>query len=99
MLAGAEALLAAVIGNWIGGSITPSHGGSWAIWIFAVASVGAIALLSCLLGCACGVALGCWCGRPGPWGPPPGVVGAATAALPVAGPVQLARRLAEYKLA
>ena len=100
--AGLELLSASLLVGWLGGSSAPS-GGSWGVWIFAVASVGAIALLAFLLGVACGCACGCWCAH-GPRGPAP-LLGALAAWSPwgPAPPAQgsadrFTRRLTEYKL-
>ena len=101
MLAGLEPVVAGLLGSWLGSAGAPP-GTAWGVWLFALAAVGAIALLAFALGVACGCACGCWVahGRGpapllgalaswGPWGAvQPAVVGAD----------RLARRLADYKL-
>ena len=43
-----ELVGASLLGSWLSGAASPATGSSWAIWAFAVASVGFIALLSCV---------------------------------------------------
>ena len=103
-----ELVGASLLGSWLSGAASPATGGNWALWAFAVASVGFIALLSCVLGCICGAALACWCSAQRPcsgsaWCPTLAVLGpvvqAAAAQAPRdrgGGERELARRLAEY---